>query len=197
MIRLYLLPFFFCIALMGESLDRTGPYISLGGGYTSFIDDGRMDASNLNHGSNINLIGGAFINKYLSVELGLDYFTPFTNPDNENMTELYFADAAAKAHYAFWRDRIDLYAAFGAGVVLWKETLNDKFQDDKAGSLRADLGVGFRALEWLTLNIGYRRYFFTLDDNYQSKDANGKEEYNFDRYHMRADAAYANIEVQF
>ncbi len=183
---------FAAIAFAQSDDDRTGPYIAVGGGYAVFNDDHRMDAEPLgvNPSYNLNIIGGAFLNQYFSVEISYDYYDTFVNDQNENTTKLYVLDVAAKAHYPFWKDRIDLYAAFGAGQVYWKEKLDGVSQEDKSGVLRGDAGVGFRALDWLTINIGYRRYFFTLD-----QEADGTIPSH--SYFMDLSSAYTNIEVQF
>jgi len=179
----------FVTLAFGEPMDRTGPYIAIGGGYAVFDDDNRMDAepSKINSSHNINIIGGAFINRYLSVEIAFDYYETFENDENENTTRLSVFDVAAKAHYPFWKNRIDLYAAFGAGEVYWTEKIGAR-QDDKSGVLRGDAGVGFRALNWLTINVGYRQYFFILED--ETTDV-------FNQYDMKLSSAYTNIEVQF
>ncbi len=169
--------------------DRTGPYLAVGGGYAVFYDDKRMGTEPVKDSYNINVIGGAFINKYLSVELGLDYFDTFRN-EFDDVTDIYIIDATAKAHYPVWRDRIDLYAAFGAGSVNWKENVSGITHEDSSGVLKGDVGVGFRSWEWLTLNIGYRRYYFTLDQ----LDNGGLVA---QQYNMELSSAYANIEVQF
>ena len=178
-----------------EVLDRTGPYIALGGGYATLYDDGRMQAQSHTDSYNVNLIGGAFINKYFSVELGVDYFDTFSNNINTNTTNLYMIDAAAKAHYTFWKDRIDLYCAFGAGGVFWKDTINANENKNNSSELRGDLGIGFRILKDLTLNLGYRRYYFTLDQETDQRDEYGNIEYI--RYNMTLGSAYTNLEVQF
>ena len=180
--------------LFSEAIDRTGPYLALGGGHATLDDDQRMQGD-VKHSYNINLIGGAFINKYFSVELAGDYYGKFENADNDNSTSVYFIDAAAKAHYPFWRNRIDVYAAFGAGAVFWKENVNGLSQDDRSSALRAEAGIGYRFLRSLTLNMGYRRYFFSLDDTTGALLENGDLE--IIRYHMQIGSAYANIEVQF
>ncbi len=181
----------------GEPMDRTGPYIALGGGYAVFYDDQRMDAEPLgvNHSYNINIIGGAFINRYLSVEIAYDYYETFENDKNSNTTKLSVADVAVKAHYPFWKERIDLYGAFGAGQIYWDENLNGISQDDQSGVLRADVGVGFRALKWLTINVGYRRYIFTLDHETGERDIDNNIIYQ--QYNMELGSAYTNIEVLF
>jgi len=168
-----------------EPRDRTGPYLALGGGYAKLYDDGRMGDEAMRDSYNVNLIGGAFINKYLSVELGVDYYDTFNNSSQSASTSVYFIDAAAKAHYPFWKERIDLYAAFAAGGLFWKETLNGESQKDNSGATRGDIGVGIRALRWLTFNVGYRRYFYIIEN----QDAQ--------RYNMSIGSTYANIEVQF
>ena len=144
---------------------------------------------------NVNLIGGVFINKYLSVELGYDYYNTFTTASQVNTTRIYFLDAATKAHDSVWRERIDLYAAFRAGGVFWKENLAGVAQEDNSGAVGGDIGVGFRALEWLTFNVGYKRYFFTLEHDTQTKDA--LDNIVYERYNMEVGSAYANIEVLF
>jgi hypothetical protein len=180
---------------LAEPADRTGPYIAAGGGYALFNDDGRMQAATIDNSYNLNLMGGVFINKYLSVELAYDYFKTFENVYNLNTTKISIIDVDAKAHYPFWHQHIDLYGAFGAGQVFWSENLNGTAHNDKSGVLRGDVGVGFRALEWLTLNIGYRKYFFTLDHNTGTKDSDNNIIY--ERYNMDVSSVYTTIEVQF
>ena len=197
MLRILSFLLLFNTLVYSEAVDRTGPYLAIGMGYASLEDDGRMQAKKIDTQNNYMLVGGAFINKYLSVELNIDYFKPFTNDENENVTTAFIVDVAAKAHYPLWQDRIDLYAAFGAGSILWSEKLNGVSQDDNAGVLRGDLGVGFRAVDWLTLNVGVRRYYFTLDHSYETKDVDNNPVYNYDRFNMTATSAYANLEVQF
>ena len=179
-------------SLFAESADRTGPYIAVGGGYALFDDDKRMEAGTIESSYNLNIIGGVFINKYLSVELSYDYFKMFENSDNANTTNISIIDVDAKAHYPLWRERIDLYAAFGAGEIMWRETLNGIGQDDTSGVLRGDVGVGFRALDYLTLNLGYRRYMFQLDHNIGTAD-----NIVYERYNMSVSSAYVTIEVLF
>lgn len=180
---------------MAESADRVGPYIALGGGYALFNDDKRMQAATIDNSYNLNIIGGVFINKYLSVELAYDYYKRFENIENANTTKITIVDVDAKAHYPLSQERIDLYAAFGAGQVLWRETLEGVSQNDKSNILRGDIGVGIRALEWLTVNVGYRRYFFSLEHNTGTQDSDNNIIY--ERYNMEVSSAYANIEVQF
>ena len=180
---------------MAESTDRVGPYIALGGGYALFNDDTRMEADTIDNSYNLNVIGGVFINKYLSVELAYDYYNKFDNIYNANTTKITILDVDAKAHYPLSDDRIDLYGAFGAGQILWRETLEGVSNDDKSNVLRGDIGVGFRALEWLTLNVGYRRYFFSLEHNTGTQDSDNNIIYK--RYNMEVGSAYVNIEVQF
>ncbi len=180
---------------LAEPADRTGPYIAIGGGYAVFDDDDRMEAEQIDPSFNVSITGGAFINKYLSVELCLDYYETFTNETNTNSTGIYFFDAAVKAHYPFWKERIDLYAAFGAGGIAWKENLNGVSQNDNSSATRGDVGIGFRAQEWLTFNVGFRRYFFTLDHDTGTIDPDNNIIY--ERYNMQVSSGYANIEVQF
>ncbi len=179
-----------------DAADRTGPYIAVGGGYALFEDDWRMEtgSAGVNPSYNLNLIGGAFINRYLSVELCYDYYDTFVNDVNENTTKLSVIDVAAKAHYPFWKERFDLYGAFGAGQVFWVENLNGVSRDDRSGILRFDAGIGYRPLKWLTFNVGFRRYFFTLDQE-TGVDTDGNVLYH--RYYMELSSGYANIEVQF
>ncbi|MCJ7765849.1 MAG: porin family protein [Thiovulaceae bacterium] len=193
--KILLLLMTFVTLSLAEPADRTGPYIAVGGGYAVFNDDGRMQAAVVDNSYDLNIIGGVFINKYLSVELTYDSFRIFENVYNLNTTKLSVIDVDAKAHYPFWKDQIDLYGAFGAGQLYWSENLNGTVRDANSGVLRGDIGVGFRALEWLTLNVGYRRYFFTLDHNTGTKDSDNNIVYK--RYNMDVSSAYANIEVQF
>lgn len=187
--KLFIALFVLVNMALAEEVDRTGPYIAVGGGYAVFDDDNRMGSEPIDPSYNLNFIAGAFINTYLSVELAIDYYNTFTNTANDT-TKIYIYDAAAKGHYPLWNNRIDLYAAFGAGGITWNETLNNITQESSSGAVRGDAGVGFRALEWLTFNAGFRRYFFTLD----KVDANGLLT---EQYKMELSSVYANIEVQF
>jgi len=180
--------------LFAEAIDRTGPYVALGGGYATFYDEGRLGQTELDPSYNVNLIGGVFINKYLSVELGLDYYDTFMNAAGDT-TDIFIFEAIAKAHYPVWRNRIDFYAAFGAGQVQWKENLLGVSQKSNSGVVSGDIGVGMRAIDWLTLNLGYRRYFFTLQHDTGVKDVDGNTVYQ--RFYMDLSSVYANIEVQF
>jgi len=178
-----------------EKVDRTGPYLSLGGGYAMFYDDGRLADVAVDPSYNINLIGGAYINKYFSVELSMDYYDTFTNSVNDNTSTIYIIDATAKAHYSFWRERIDIYGAFGAGGVFWREYKDNLSQSDNSGVTRGDVGIGLRVMEDLTINLGYRRYFFTLEH-----DTGNRDDLNniiYDTYNMQIGSVYTNIEVQF
>ena len=183
----------FTTLLFAEAIDRTGPYLALGGGYATFYDAGRLGATPLESTYNVNFIGGVFINRYLSVEFGFDYYDTFENEAGDT-TKIYTFEAIAKAHYPFWRNRIDLYAAFGAGGMEWHETLDGYTQDDNSGVVSGDIGVGLRAIEWLTFNLGYRRYFFTLD---HAVTATKTTEAQIIRHNMELGSVYANIEVQF
>ena len=180
---------FLPLMLGAEVLDRTGPYLAAGGGYATFKDKGRLEGT-LNSTQNGFITGGAFINKYLSVELMVDYFDTVTTQNKENTTDLYFFCIDTKAHYPFWKDRIDLFGSFGAGGVSWKETLNGVSQKEKSSALMGEAGVGVRVVEDVTLNVGYRRYFFTLVQN----DLTGHIE---KQYKMEMSSLYASVEVQF
>jgi len=193
--QLFLMFLLLASSALAEKVDRTGPYLSLGGGYAILYDDKRLADVPIDPSYNVNLIGGAFINKYLSVELSVDYFDTFTNPSNDNTTSIYIIDATTKAHYSFWRERIDVYAAFGAGGVFWREYKDNVSRSDNSGVIRGDAGVGFRVMNDLTINVGYRRYFFTL-----KHDTGGRDDANniiYDTYNMQIGSVYTNIEVQF
>jgi len=193
--QMFLMLLLLISSALAEKVDRTGPYLSLGTGYARFYDDKRFVDVSMDPSYDINLIGGAYINKYLSVELSVDYFDKFTNTENENSTSIYIIDATTKVHYGFWRERIDLYAAFGAGGIFWKEYKDNVSRSDNSGVIRGDAGVGFRVMKDLTINVGYRRYFFTLEH-----DTGSRDEVNniiYDTYNMQIGSAYTNIEVQF
>jgi len=173
--------------LWAEPVDRTGPYLAAGGGYTNFYDEGRIGAE-VDNSYDLILVGGAFINKHLSVELIVDYFDTFSSQYNQNTTNVYMIEASAKAHYPFWKERIDLYGAFGAGGIFWRETINGLSDKDNSGVTSGDLGVGFRVMKNLTINLGYRRYFFILEDTKTGE---------LEKFNMETGSVYSTIEVQF
>jgi len=183
MIKKYLLVMLVLLSLEAEELDRTGPYIALGGGYALY-EDGRQSNLKMEPSYNINFIAGAFINKYLSVELALDYYNEFQSKDLSDSAKAMIIDVDTKAHYSFWHDQIDLYGAFGAGQIFWSENVLGVGSTSTSAVLRGDIGIGYRIGHDYTLNIGARRYFFNLEQL-------------DDTYNMNINSFYTNLEVQF
>lgn len=179
-----------CISLMAFA-DRSGPYIGGAYGSTTFEEgsyyafqgyNGHVD----NASESFRLYGGAYINKYFSVEIDYTNFGDFKATDtlsqslNESFTAL---GVSAVAHYPFYDDTLDTFLKIGAADLNWDESgaLN---RSDSAGALCLGLGAGYRFTDDYMLKIGYEFYSFELQDGSSN-------------YDWKIDHFFAAFEVQF
>lgn len=168
-------------ALHASQKEREGgPYIGLGYGFSSYNDDGyysKVDDRNI---ASYNLYAGAYINKYLSVELDYmrsgDFKVEDTSKDSFNYSSV---TINALAHYPVLYGNLDFYAKFGAG----QSYVNISGSDGAA--LVIGGGMSYRINEIFALKVGYDMYSFNYDS-----DARG----GFD---MDVQYAFAAVEVQF
>ncbi|MHC3994106.1 outer membrane beta-barrel protein [Thiomicrolovo sp. ZZH C-3] len=166
--------------------DRTGPYLEAGAGLGSYNDDGRRAEITTASAPQYRFGAGAFINRHLSVSLEYAQFGDFkgttgTGEKSEETFKVLSADVTG--HYPIFNDRVDLFARFGAGELYWDQRLPER-KSSSAGTLVYGIGVGIRALAWLTVNAGYDFYQFGLDENGTS-------------YAMGLGTAYIGLQVQF
>ncbi len=171
---------------LAAGADRAGPYLEAGLGTATYEDDGRLASVDGAGEAQYRFIAGAFINSYLSVELGFSHFNDFEGKtaEGERTREAFDClSVGAVAHYPLFDDRIDLFAKFGAGQIFWNETGNGN-RDSSAAALLYGAGVGVRATSRLTFNVGYDFHSFGMDDNTT-------------RYDMNIGSVYFDVQVRF
>ena len=182
----FLLIFFLLIGSLLADRDG-GPYLGFGYGISQYDDDNFNKTIVDNRSISTTLYAGAYINKHLSVELGYTNFN--TNSDDNfivlNDTKEQISISAITistlAHYAFFNDKLDFYAKFGAGELNQSGISLDGF------SLVYGVGMGYRFNKYLGIKFAY--------DNYQfGYDADGDLASDYD---MQLHYLYSAIEVQF
>lgn len=159
-----------------------GPYIGLNYGLSSYNDNSFYDSIKDKEMNSYGFCGGAYINRYLSVELNYMKSGDFKVVDSvSNKTSFNYSAVTvnALAHYPLWYDALDLYAKFGAGQSYTSISSAD------GSALVVGGGVSYRLDEMFALKVAYDMYSF----NYESS-TRGK-------FDMDIQYAYAGIEVQF
>jgi len=161
-----------------------GPYIGVGYGSSKYNDDGLYDDIKSNTSASATIYGGAYINKYFSVELGYASFDAWKKKegyeiDENKKVKCSSATVSVLAHYAFFDDMLDFYAKGGVGKMDMSGISSSGFDMVYGG------GIGFRLNEWFGIKAAYDRYDF----EYKNKEDK--------KYKMKIDYVYAAIEVQF
>ena len=155
-----------------------GPYIGVGYGTSKYNDDSLYESVKSDTSGAFTIYGGAYINKYFSVELGYagfnDYKIDDTTSVNFNSTTV-----SVLGHYAFFDDMLDFYAKGGVGNIGASGISADGFTITYGG------GVGLRFTDWLGMKVAYDRYTF----EYKSSSSG-----NHDMY---IDFIYGALEFQF
>lgn len=175
--------------------ERSGPYLGIGYGVGDVDDDGYYKDRGYpeikdKEPKALRLYAGAFINKYLSVEL--DYLS-FDDVIAEEALNRQIKDsvtiisAVAVAHYPLLDERIDLFGRFGAGQVKGKESA-EVGRDYNEAALLFGAGAGYRPMEFITFKLGYDRYLYDKMSATPGDDS---------KYSTVIDFFYAAFEVQF
>ncbi len=160
-----------------------GPYIGVGYGVSQYnsneIYNTQEDISRA-----ISIYGGAYINKYLSVELGYIDFTSFSSQngymvDDTKTYKLSIFSVSTLVHYPIFNDKLDFYARFGAGQI--------NFDDDSGFNFVFGVGVAIRFNSYLSLKFAYDKHPFYYDATSNNSDDTS----------MNIDYIYSAIEVQF
>jgi hypothetical protein len=180
-VRIFLFLAFFITLL---SADREGgPYLGFGYGMSEYDDGGMYDKVLENEAKASFMYGGAYINKYLSVEIGYVNIKNFNYKIEQNSNELNIGytlyNVSTLAHYAFFDDLLDFYAKFGAGYVT-------SFGED-GSSFIYGIGTSLRLSELLSIKVAYDIYDFGYDTS-----ANGSSDYD-----MKISYPYIGVEIQF
>lgn len=172
----------FCSVLLADR--DGGPYIGFGYGISQFDDDGIFKELKENESTSMTLYGGAYINKYLSVELAYVNMTAgnaYKAVDATNVEkELSFSslNVSTLVHYAFFDDILDFYGKFGVGDMTAGGVGSTGFTMLFGG------GVGVRFSEMLSMKVAYDRYI----TDYEKDDLKNE---------MHVDFIYTAFEVQF
>ena len=174
----------FCFCFVALWADRSGPYLGVGYGVSSYhhdryyedigypeVADERLKA--------FRIYGGAYINEYFSVEL--DYTDHDVSRASDTTGQSVENDFVALGvstvvHYPTREKKLDWYAKFGAGEIRWKQS-GPQNRADEAGALLVGAGVGYRLMPRLTLKAGYDIFFFGLKDSELDKEYNMDLEY--------------------
>ncbi len=177
-----LLAFSLSMANAVEKERNGGPYVGMSYGLSSYNDNSFYTDIQDKEKNSYGFFGGAYINRYLSVELNYMKSGDFKIVDSvSNKTAFNYSavTVSALAHYPLYYDTFDLFAKFGAGQSYTSITSTD------GSALVVGGGVSYRIDEMFALKVAYDRYMF----NYNS-DTRGK-------FDMDIQYAYAGIEVQF
>jgi len=161
-----------------------GPYIGLGYGTSKYNDDGLYTTLKSDTSTSATIYGGAYINKYFSVELGYASFDAWQKDggyevDSIKKVRYSATTVSVLAHYAFFDDILDFYAKGGVGSINASGISTDGFTITYGG------GIGVRFNEWLGMKVAYDRYTFEYKDL-----ATGHHD-------MYIDFIYGAIEFQF
>ena len=182
-IRAFLLFGLLFAVLNAKQTERDGgPYVGVGYGVASYGDDNFYNEVKDMNVASYNLYAGAFINRYLSVELGYMKSGDF-NVIDITSTETSFDYSAITvnvlAHYPVLDDNLDFYAKFGAGQSYVSMSNND------GAALVYGAGMSYRFDDTYALRLAYDVYKFSYDSTSRGK------------FDMNMQYGYAAIEVQF
>ncbi len=172
----------FCSVLLADR--EGGPYIGLGYGISKYDSDGLFKQEKENDSTGFAIYGGAYINKYLSVELGYIDFNSgesYVVVDNTNTAKsISFTtyNVSTLVHYAFFDDILDFYGKFGVGEMSASGLGSSGFTMLYGG------GVGVRFNDMFSLKVAYDRYDTDYTQGVTKND-------------MHIDFIYSAFEIQF
>jgi len=173
-----------------------GPYIGLGYGTSTYNDDGCYASGCANNSNTpeiltqdkseaMSIYAGAYINKYLSVELNYTDFSLMAKKgyevDTTKKIEFYAITVSTMVHYAFFDDILDFHARYGVGKI--KEHITGA----KGFTKVYGLGSSVRFSEMVSLKIAYDMYTFGYDSN-----GDNSSDFNQDIRYI-----YTALELQF
>jgi len=185
----YLLVFLVLYTSLVASRDG-GPYLGFGYGISQYDDNQYYSNIEETNAKSSTFYAGAYINKYLSVELshvsfdaqGLsDGFLVTNSSSAEELINFSATTISTLAHYPFFDDKIDTYLRFGAGEM------GSNIAGESGFTLVYGVGIAYRFNDMFETKIAYDSYQFGLDtNNDKSSD-----------YKMQLNYLYMAIEVQF
>ena len=135
-----------------EAKRGAGPYLGVGYGESRLNSDGYYELKD-DKTDILTFYGGAYINRYLSVEFDFYDISSYETTLNTQISYKIY-DIATLVHYPFYNDIFDVYAKFGAGVIT-----------RKTNGFNFVFGAGFsyRYNEILSFKIGYDYFDFGVD----------------------------------
>ncbi len=172
----------FCSVLLADR--DGGPYIGLGYGVSNYDYDALYIREKKDDSTAITIYGGAYINKYLSVELGYvdfnqgDDYIVLDDANKEKALSFSSFNVSALVHYAFFDDILDFYGKFGVGQA------KADALDSSGFTMLYGGGIGVRFSDMLSMKIAYDRYM--IDYNKGAVE-----------HEMNIDFIYSAFEVQF
>lgn len=158
-----------------------GPYIGIGYGVSQYDSDGIYDTLKEDTSKSITVYGGAYINKYFSVELGHVNFASSEGYilDNKQTLEFSLFSVSTLVHYPVWDDKLDFYAKFGAGEI--------NYANGSGFTFVFGIGTAVRFNDYLSLKFAYDKYPFGYDTTSNNSADN----------EMNINYIYSAIEIQF
>ena len=158
-----------------------GPYIGASVGLSDYNSDNYFSDVKDTYKGAFDLFAGAYINKYLSVELGYFKSGNFKAVESSTTTAFNYSaiTVSALAHYPLLDDKLDLFGRFGAGQSYMSINSNS------GAAMVVGAGVSYRINKDYALRAGYDDYIF----NYSSASRGG--------FNMSLQYLGVGIEVQF
>lgn len=163
-----------------------GPYIGVGAGYSKVNVDGLYNTLKKDTSGSATFYGGAYINKYLSVELSYASFDAWHvkkgyEIDDKSTLNFGALGVSTLAHYPFFDDSLDLYGRFGVAQMSLGGASALGF------SYLVGAGMSYRLNDYVALKVAYDLYSFDYD-----KDGDEVADKS-----MQIEFIYSAIEVQF
>ncbi|MEA2099170.1 MAG: outer membrane beta-barrel protein [Campylobacterota bacterium] len=184
--KFILIIFLFFTSLLADR--DGGPYLGLGYGISQYDDNGLYENITENQSTALIFYAGAYINKHLSVEFNYvdfntdgDKDTFVVKDDSKKMLTISASTISTLAHYAFFDDKLDFYARFGAGEIQQDGLETEGF------TMVYGVGMGYRFNNYTSIKFAYDNYQFGYDEN-SDKSAD---------YRMQLHSIYTALEIQF
>lgn len=149
--------FLLCFSTLAIAKDYAGPYVGIGYGVSTLHDDSYYKNIKDTDVSSYNITLGAYINKYLAVEL--EYFKSgdfnVLTQNNTSSTFHYSAFTINTAlHYYFYHDKIDCHAKFGAGQSSMSLSTTD------GSAILYSGGLAYIIAKKYSVGVNYNLYTF-------------------------------------
>jgi len=161
-----------------------GPYIGVGYGLSKYNSDDLYEDLKTDTSKALTIYGGAYINKYFSVEIDYTSFDSWHQNkgyevDDDKSLSYSITTVNTMAHYPFFDNILDTYAKFGVGQIDMSGISSGGFVMSFGG------GIGVRLTDSFSMKIACERYTF------EYKASSGTN------HDMHIDYLYSGMEFQF